>query len=253
MFFDAINGLPIAIKTGNSRDFYLVSINGLTPADTPSEFQEYQRKVAQLQVYRIKAALQWMEATGNDVDAAEQWIKDLRDRTDFALRLPPEARAEVEKLNNQIGELADRYPIAIATLMMRNRLALHLIVAEDVLQGSESVVVQRAANLCDRQIADGARFRTFNGTTVVANQAFRNNGVLNCQPLTQSLVAGEPLFLIEADESYTMGWPGWTETLTASKLSISSCNGPSQIDQIYQFYRAEGNGEKKPQLNLDSP
>jgi hypothetical protein len=236
-FFDSVGGKPYLVSAPNKRPFYLISFGGLHRRDLPVGVEARQKKLALLDSYKYRAAAVWMvKDSSRSEEDAETWINELPDNW-FAY-LNEVDRTEAQKvLLEIIGDTAQR-PEAIATLMMRNRLAYHVEVTQDIVKGAEQISIVEPWFNGDRFLSEGDKLQTLNGSVVRVLEPYRNDGILKVAGLDRSLRKGEPLFLMNGG-SFVIGDRAWTDEHTQELLLSVTGKGKSQSDQIIEFYKKE--------------
>lgn len=242
-FFDFVGGQPYPIAAPGKRKLYLISFGGLCELDLPDAIERYQRKQSLIDSLKVEAAIGWMAAeSGRTEDMA--LVRLTEDPTGWDLFLSAERRAEFATAQAELMALDLGYKAMIATVMMRNRLAFHLEVAEAASPGATNIKIVNPWFVGERLIAAGDVFRSLHGGSIAVQDGntLGDEAALSIQSMGFPIRQGEPLFLVE-DGEYVCGAASWTEDHTR-KLTRRS-GTVNQLDQIVKFFELEQASKKE--------
>jgi len=237
-FFDFSGGKPIKITAPYKQDFYLISCGALHPKEIPDFIQNYQRQLAELEAFRIQAAVAWAEKSSASPEDAALWLEKTKS-TLWMQYLPASERVLAQNLGNSMNALGANYGAFIATQMMQFRLAWHIITADKAAIGATQLKIEEPWFSTQRILCEGDRLKSLSGVVIRVSETYRDDGVLNVGKLSRQLPAGEPFFLLSSSGGYEQGDPSWGLPQTTEFLTKESSIGKTQLEQIQDFYAAE--------------
>lgn len=243
-FFGFSGGKPVKISAPYKQDFYLISCGALHPKEIPEFIQSYQRQLAELEAFKIQAAVSWSEKNSASPEDASVWLQQTKSIL-WMQYLPPNDRATAQALGQSMNNLGEDYASFIATQMMQYRLAWHVVLEDKAAAGATQLKIESPWFCSQRLLSGGDRLKSLSGAMVTVAETYRDDGVLNVGKLSRALPQGEPLFLLNANGGYEQGDPGWGMAETTEFLTKESSHGKTQLEQIQDFYARESAKEEE--------
>jgi len=238
-FFDFNGGKPCKIAAPYKRDFYLISCGALHPKEIPALVQNYQRQMAELEGYRVQAAIAWLGRNdGQNEESATAWVTAASSVL-WLQFLPQDDRTKAHKISQEMAELNNNYGAIIATQMMQFRLGWHVVLAEKSLPNATELKIEAPWFGGQRILCEGHRLKSLSGAVIHVAETYRDDGVLKVRKLSRQLPINEPLFLLNENGGYEQGDQSWGQDDTAQHMTERASSGKTQLQQILEFYGAE--------------